>query len=111
MFVRVNSHQCTYVLVYIDDILITWSSKDAIPFLVDQLNMEFALKDLGNLSYFLGIQVKHLENGSLHLSQTKYIEDLLEKAKMQKARRISTPMASNTKLSKFEGEILENSQL
>lgn len=72
----------SYVLMYVDDILITGSSKEAITFLVDKLNMDFALKDLGNLSYFLGIQVKHIGNGSLHLSRTKYIKDLREKAKM-----------------------------
>lgn len=57
------------------------------------------------MNYFLGIQVKILKNGVLHLSQMKYIKDLLEKAKMQDAKGISTPMATDTKLSRFEGDI------
>lgn len=67
--------------------------------------MEFALRDLGDLNYFLGIQVKNMGNGSLYIShKTKYIKDLLEKVKMQEAKSISTPMAISTKLPKFEGD-------
>ena len=50
--------------------------------LVQQLNTRFALKDLGEVDYFLGIQVKHTIDG-LHLSQTKYVTNLLCKTKMQ----------------------------
>jgi len=56
---------------------------------------------LGALDYFLGIEVKHSPNGSLHLSQSKYIKDLLAKANMENANSMASPMASSTKLSKF----------
>ena len=70
-----------FVLVYVDDILVTRSFKFEIQALVQQLNTRFALKDLGEVDYFLGIQVKHTTDG-LHLSQTKYVTDLLCKTKM-----------------------------
>lgn len=69
-----------FVLVYVDDILITGSSANEIRSLVTQLTATFSLKDLRDLNYFLGIEV--LKNSSgLHLSQSKYISDLLQSTK------------------------------
>jgi hypothetical protein len=56
---------------------------------------------LGKLDYFLVIEVHHSTSCSLLLSQTKYIRDLLTKAKMENANGIASPMASSTKLSKY----------
>lgn len=84
-----------------DDIIITGSSKSPLQQLVQKLNSEFSLKDLGQLDYFLGIEVHHSDTGSLHLSQTKYIHDLLVKENMSQANGIASPMASSTKLSKY----------
>jgi hypothetical protein len=85
----------------VDDIIITGSSKSLIQQLVQQLNSEFSLKDLGQLDYFLGIEVHHTATGSLILAQTKYIHDLLVKANMSNANGITYPMASSTKLFKY----------
>lgn len=52
------------------------------------------------LDYFLGIEVHHLSNGSLLLSQSKYIRDHLNKTNMVIANCIVSPLASSTKLSK-----------
>lgn len=79
----------------------TGSSTPLIKQLVQKLNSEFSLKDLGKLDYFLGIEVHHSESGFILLSQTKYIKDLLLKANMANANGIASPMASSTKLSKF----------
>lgn len=65
--------------------------------LLDTLHREFALKDLGSLSYFLGIEVTKVANG-LFLSQRRYIEDLLECANMQGAKPVSTPFGTSTDL-------------
>ena len=92
--------KCLYLLICIDDIIITGSSPVLIRNLITKLHVVFALKQLGNLDYFLGIEVKHLSNGSLLLSQVKYICDLLEKAKMVDAKPIFTPLPSDLKLTK-----------
>ncbi|KAF7841583.1 Retrovirus-related Pol polyprotein from transposon TNT 1-94 [Senna tora] len=86
---------------------VTGSSATFISRLKSKLNAEFALKDLGYLHYFLGIEVQQLPDGSLHLSQGKYINDLLCKAKMESAKSLSTPMVSSVKLVK-EGVNLMN---
>jgi histone deacetylase 1/2 len=47
-----------FVLVYVDDIIVTGSSKEAISTLIKDLNTNFAIKDLGELHFVLGIEVK-----------------------------------------------------
>jgi len=107
LFVHNVDHGCTYILIYVDDILITGASASFIQQLKIKLNSVFALKDLGQLNYFLGIQVRYFSNGSMHLSQEKYIKDLLIKSKMDGAKHINTPMVSSLKLSK-KGDDLFN---
>lgn len=68
LFVRATSEFTLYVLVYVDDIVITGNSSDEITCFVQKLHSEFALKDMGELHYFLGIEVSRSSSGSLHLS-------------------------------------------
>jgi histone deacetylase 1/2 len=63
------------MLIYVDDIIVTSSSNKAITALLHDLGVAFALKDLGALHYFLGIEVKKTANGLL-LTQEKYANDL-----------------------------------
>ena len=93
LFIRVTKSHSTYILVYVDDILITGSSEQVVMHLITSLNREFALKDLREVNYFLGIEVNHTSEG-IHLSQGKYITDPLCKAKIQGVNPISTRMTS-----------------
>lgn len=92
LFLRFTTTSKIYLLVYIDDILITRTDPNVVHHIVHQLNNAFALIDLGPLHLFLGILVTHLPNGSLHLSQQKYILDHLARTEMQYARSATTPM-------------------
>lgn len=78
---------------------------------VYNLNKVFALKDLGELSYFLGIQVSKLPNGSLHLSHKKYVTNLLSRAKMQSAKSMDTRITSGQRLSAYGSDPFHDSQL
>ncbi|KAL6346756.1 hypothetical protein AAG906_002872 [Vitis piasezkii] len=93
-------------LLYVDDILVTGCNEE-VQTIINQLNKSFTLKDLGEVDYFLGIQVRHTTEG-LHLSQTKYLKDLLCKAKMQFAKSSNTPMTSGLKLSVYGSDPVEN---
>lgn len=66
------------ILVYVDDIIITGSNAQLIQQVIDNLESTFAVKDLSELNYFLGIQVTKNQLG-LHLSKSKYVVDLLGK--------------------------------
>ena len=64
---------------------------------IAKLSKVFALKDLGLVTYFLGIEVCYTDHG-MHLSQTKYIKDLLSKASMQDCKGTDTPFSTGYKL-------------
>lgn len=65
---------------------------------ITRLSNEFSMKDLGDLYYFLGIEVQANEKG-LFLSQLKYALDLLQRASMINAKLISTPFVVGQHLS------------
>jgi hypothetical protein len=91
LFVYKTKNTIVYMLVYVDDIIITSSCGKTTVVLIDQLREEFVVKDLGELHYFLGIEVMK-SNGELVLAQKKYIAELLKKANMQNCKCINTPM-------------------
>jgi hypothetical protein len=91
-----------YILVYVDDIIILSSSSQATKKLLEQLSRVFAVKDLGALNYFLGIEVHHISSGLL-LTQRKYIQDLLTRTNMENSKAAPTPMLPAEKLSLHDG--------
>jgi hypothetical protein len=91
-----------YLLIYVDGIIIRASDPAAITELLQLLSVDFVAKDLGDLHYFLGVEVLKVESGLL--SQRRYILDLLKKTKMPEAKSISSPMASSSSLSAFYGD-------
>uniref|UniRef100_A0A2N9HT95 Reverse transcriptase Ty1/copia-type domain-containing protein n=1 Tax=Fagus sylvatica TaxID=28930 RepID=A0A2N9HT95_FAGSY len=103
LFIYKSSIYTMFILTYVDDIIITSSSSSAIDNLLSSLQTDFAVKDLGSLHYFLGIEVIRNTAGIL-LSQKRYILDLLKRTHMLEAKPISSPMASSTSLSAHEGE-------
>jgi hypothetical protein len=105
LFIYKKGTVTIYLLVYVDDIIITSSSPAAIEALLADLRSEFALKDLGSLNYFLGIEVKKMSNGIL-LSQEKYATDLLRRVGMLACKPVPTPMSSTEKLSVHAGDSL-----
>nr|XP_020150416.1 uncharacterized mitochondrial protein AtMg00810-like [Aegilops tauschii subsp. strangulata] len=94
-----------YLLVYVDDIIVASSSDSAVDALLKDLQCDFALKDLGNLHYFLGIEVKRKNNGIL-LTQEKYANDLLKRVAMQHCKPSDTPLSVSEKLSIEDGDQL-----
>jgi histone deacetylase 1/2 len=73
--------------------------------LLKDLEKEFTLKDLGNLHYFLGIEVKRNSEG-LIFSQGKYAEDIIKRTRMGNCKPINTALSSVEKLSAAKGDPL-----
>lgn len=79
LFVYKHASVLTILLVYVDDIVLTGNSTHHIDQLTNQMHSVFSMKELGSLSYFLGISVQPFAQG-LFLSQSKYAQDILLKA-------------------------------
>ncbi|KAD3338470.1 hypothetical protein E3N88_06134 [Mikania micrantha] len=89
-----NQGDCLmYLLVYVDDLILTGNKPVMLSNFISRLHQEFAIKDLGSLNYFLGLEVMHTENG-LFLSQAKYALDILTRAGLVDVKPVSTPLAT-----------------
>jgi hypothetical protein len=94
-----------FLLVYVDDIILTGNDIGLITKLQHMLHSTFQMKDLGHLTYFLGLEVHSRDHG-LFLNQHKYIQDLIELAGLKDATAVDTPMEVNVKYRKDEGDLL-----
>ncbi|KAJ0520890.1 putative RNA-directed DNA polymerase [Helianthus annuus] len=83
-----------YLLVYVDDLILTGNQSTLLTSLIQRLNSEFGIKDLGNLTYFLGLEVTHMDSGIV-INQSKYAIDILTRAKMLDAKPTPTPLSTN----------------
>ncbi|KAL0448171.1 UNVERIFIED_CONTAM: Retrovirus-related Pol polyprotein from transposon RE2 [Sesamum latifolium] len=96
-----------FLLVYVDDILITGPSQSAIQAVKDYLHALFTIKDLGDARYFLGLEIARNPSGT-YLAQTKYILDIVKDTKLQHSKSVSTPFPQGLKLSTDCGAKLEH---
>uniref|UniRef100_A0A2N9FMK4 Reverse transcriptase Ty1/copia-type domain-containing protein n=1 Tax=Fagus sylvatica TaxID=28930 RepID=A0A2N9FMK4_FAGSY len=110
LFIRHTSTGITLILLYVDDMIITGDDTAGIRDLQKFLSQQFEMKDLGTLSYFLGLEVTSSSDG-YYLSQAKYASDLLSKAGLTDSKTVSTPLELNVKLNTTDGEPLSDATL
>uniref|UniRef100_A0A2N9J2F8 Integrase catalytic domain-containing protein n=1 Tax=Fagus sylvatica TaxID=28930 RepID=A0A2N9J2F8_FAGSY len=79
LFFRRSDHGITLLLLYVDDMIITGDDVQGIQDLKRFLGQHFEMKDLGPLSYFLGLEVSSSSDG-YYLTQAKYTSDLISRA-------------------------------
>ena len=99
--------ECIYLIVYVDNIIITGSNQDGIRKLKQHLFNHFQTKNLGKLKYFLGIEITQ-SNSDVVMSQRKYVLDILEEIGMIDCKPVDTLMDSNVKLIPGQGEPLRD---
>ncbi|WVZ82501.1 hypothetical protein U9M48_029756 [Paspalum notatum var. saurae] len=107
LFILHNSNQCAYLLLYVDDIILTANSSRLLNSIITQLCQEFSMSDLGPLQHFLGIHVTTTDGG-LFLGQEQYALELLQRAGMAHCNPISTPIDTKAKLSANDGQPVQN---
>ncbi|GKG22976.1 ribonuclease H-like domain-containing protein, partial [Tanacetum coccineum] len=86
-----------YLLIYVDDIILTASSATLLQQFTISLHREFDMTNLGPLNYFLGISADRTPIG-LFLSQRRYALQLLERAHMVNCNPSRTPVDTESKL-------------
>ncbi|XP_042499721.1 uncharacterized mitochondrial protein AtMg00810-like [Macadamia integrifolia] len=105
MFTKHSTYGTLILLLYVDDIILTGDNGYALSTFIKCLSTEFAMTDLGELHYFLGVEATRTMAG-LRLTQTKYSLDLLLKTIMTSCKPCRTSVASGSKLSAADGSTL-----
>jgi hypothetical protein len=85
------------VQVYVDDIVFGDSSQSLVTRFVEDMSREFEMSMMGELHFFLGLQIKQAKEGTF-VHQDKYTKDILKKFKMDYSMPLSTPMSTTTAL-------------
>lgn len=102
LFVYKSGTDIAYLLLYVDDIILTCNTTKFLSHIISRLRTEFAMSDLGPLQYFLGIAVQQTTSG-LFLSQSQYAKEILERANMSNCNPCHTPIDTKSKLSATDG--------
>ncbi|KAA0046494.1 putative mitochondrial protein [Cucumis melo var. makuwa] len=97
LFIRSVGSSLTYLLLYVDDIIVTGPDYLYISVLKNQLALEFKISDLGPLKYFLGLEIQSSIDG-IFVNQAKYLNDLLHTSGMTSAKSCITPMSTSLDL-------------
>ena len=87
--------------VYVDNIIFGSTNNAYCSEFSDIMQGEFEMSLMGELTFFLGLQVKKLKEG-MHISQTKYALDLFKKYRYEKVKSLSTPMSSSIEIDSDE---------
>ncbi|KAL6327500.1 hypothetical protein AAG906_021575 [Vitis piasezkii] len=110
LFLRRTDKGTILLLLYVDDMIITGDDLSGIQELKDFLSQQFEMKDLGHLSYFLGLEITHSTDG-LYITQAKYASDLLSQAGLTDSKTVDTPIELNAHLTPSGGKPLSNPSL
>ncbi|KAF5820342.1 putative RNA-directed DNA polymerase [Helianthus annuus] len=105
-----DSSNIAYLLLYVDDIVITASNNTLLHNIIATLSKEFAMTDLGRLHHFLGIQVSQQSHG-IFLSQAQYAKDIIARASMSACKPCTTPVDLSSKLSGTDGPLFSDPTL
>jgi hypothetical protein len=98
-FQRFGDDDFIILLLYVDDMLIVGKNAERINQLKTELSKSFAMKDLGPAKQILGIRItRDRASKRLHMSQEQYIEKVLRRFNMDKAKVVSSPLTTNFKL-------------
>ena len=97
LFLKRDGRRLTILIVYVDDIVVTGNDTGEQLKLQKYLSQEFEMKDLGDLKYFLGIEVARSKT-YIFMSQRKYVLDLLTETGMLGCKLADTPIEMNHKL-------------
>ncbi|SGY15893.1 BQ5605_C012g06692 [Microbotryum silenes-dioicae] len=100
-----DQKQPHYIALYVDDLLIVSPALDEIERVISGLEQRYGVKRLGPAEYILGIQIRRLEDGSIALSQERYIMDVLARFHFDTTTRGATvPMTPGLSLTAVPGQ-------
>ncbi|GJS21921.1 retrovirus-related pol polyprotein from transposon TNT 1-94 [Tanacetum coccineum] len=100
LFTKKKSSNLIIVQIYVDDIIFGLTCQDMCDEFAKIMHDEFEMSMMGELNFFLGLQIKQMEDNIFN--QSKYIKEMLKKFGLEESKPMKTPMSSDTKLTKDE---------
>ncbi|GJV53092.1 retrovirus-related pol polyprotein from transposon TNT 1-94 [Tanacetum coccineum] len=101
LFTKKKSSNLIIVQIYVDDIIFGSTCQDMCDEFAKIMHDEFEMSMMGELNFFLGLQIKQMKDG-IFFNQSKYIKEMLKKFGLEDSKPMKTPMSSDTKLTKNE---------
>ncbi|KAK2423987.1 putative mitochondrial protein [Trifolium repens] len=104
LFVKESEGNLMIAQIYVDDIVFGGMSNQMVQHFISQMQSEFEMSLVGELTYFLGLQVKQMED-TIFISQSKYAKNIVKKFGLDSASHKKTPAPTHLKLTKDESGI------
>ncbi|GKB98661.1 retrovirus-related pol polyprotein from transposon TNT 1-94 [Tanacetum coccineum] len=101
LFTKKKGSNLIIVQIYVDDIIFGSTCQDMCDEFAKIMHDEFEMSMMGELNFFLGLQIKQMED-DIFFNQSKYIKEMLKKFGLKVSKPMKTPMSSDTKLTKDE---------
>ena len=101
LFLKKHKHDMLVAQIYVDNIIFGATNQSLCEHFAKEMQSEFEMSMMGELTFFLGLQVKQSKD-EVFINQAKYIKDMLKKFGFEDVREIGTPMSPITKLDKDE---------
>ena len=99
LYIKGDEINFIVVSLYVDDLLVTGSNEELVRKFKEDMKKIFEMTDLGEMAYFLGMEIKQ-KNGEVFICQKKYAKEILKKFRMDECKSVDTPMCQKGKLSK-----------
>jgi hypothetical protein len=99
LYIKTDGNDLLIFLVYVDDIIFSSNNASLVKWFASAMQSEFEMSMIGELSFFIGLQITQRSEG-IFLSQEKYLREMLKRFQMEHYKPMSTPMVTGCKLSK-----------
>ncbi|GKD25791.1 retrovirus-related pol polyprotein from transposon TNT 1-94, partial [Tanacetum coccineum] len=110
LFTKKKDSNLIIVQIYVDDIIFGSTCQEICDDFVKIMHDEFEMSMMGELTFFLGLKIKQLDDG-IFFNQSKYIKEMLKKFGLEDSKPIKTPMSTETKLTRDEdGKSVDNTK-
>ncbi|GKC68458.1 retrovirus-related pol polyprotein from transposon TNT 1-94 [Tanacetum coccineum] len=110
LFTKKRKSHIIIIQIYVDDIIFGSTCQVLCNDVSKIMHDEFEMSMMGELNFFLGLQIKQLEDG-IFFNQSKYVKEMLKKFGLEDSKPMKTPMASETKLTRDEdGEPIDDTK-
>jgi hypothetical protein len=99
LYIKAEDNDFLIVLVYVDEIIFGCNKDSLVQWFASTMESEFEMSMIGELSFFLGLQITQRSEG-MFISQEKYLREMLKRFQMEDSKPVGTPMVTRCKLSK-----------